>query len=99
MATGALQPLLGTACCRISALPGPVSAFTSWRIDDPCYMAAGGSYEPHIASKQLCDPPSSVPGHNVILLRTHCIGILANTAEIDRLALNCDLAGIDQIVL
>src|SRR5688572_11271932 len=99
MAACGLQPLLGTARCRVVSPPGPVGPFAPWRIDDPCNMAAGGSYEPHIASKQLRDAPSSVPGNDVIFLRTHRIGILTNAAEINHLALERDLARFDEVVL
>ena len=88
-----LQPLLGGGGRRITGLFGPVGAFATGRIDDPCDMTAGGTHEPHVTAKQLCDAPGGVPGHDVVLLRPDRIGVLANAAEIDHLVLERDLPG------
>src|SRR4051812_34001191 len=62
-------------------------------------MPAGGKHVAQSSPEQLCDAPSRVPGHDVVLLAAYRIGVLADAAQIDRLALQPDRAGLDQVVL
>src|SRR5829696_7254484 len=41
----------------------------------------------HVTAEQLCDAPGRIPGHDVVLFRSHRIDVLTNAAEINRLAL------------
>src|SRR5215211_658259 len=93
VALGALQPLLRAARRGIADYPCPVSAFAARRIDDPCNMAAGGAHVPHVAAEQLRDTPRTIPWHDVVLLGADRVGVEANAAEIDGLALKRDCAG------
>jgi hypothetical protein len=81
MAAGALQPLLGIVHYPVPILPSPVSSLSTWWVDDPGNMAAGGAHEPHVPANQLRDVPRCVPGHNVVLLRPHRIGVAACSAS------------------
>src|SRR3954471_13521548 len=90
---GALHPLLWAARIRIVNFSGPVRALAARRVDDSRDMAAGGQHEPHLAAKQLCDPPRRVPRHDVVLLRPDRIGLEGNTAEVDWDTLERNVAG------
>src|SRR5919107_1209327 len=97
MPVGDLNPLL-RAACSFARLPRPVGALAAWRVDDPGNMSAGGPYKPHVTAKQLRDAPGRVPGHHVVLLRSHRIRVLANATKINCLTFERDIARLDQIV-
>src|SRR5215217_8420257 len=95
----ALQPLVRIARRSITSLPRPIHPFASWRIDDPGNVAARGTHKPHATAEELRDTPGSVPRNDMVLFRPDRVGVLANAGKINRLALEGDFAGFDQIVL
>src|SRR3954453_18019735 len=80
---GALQPLLRAAGVRILDLTRPIGALAARWVDDARDVTARGPDEPHVAAEQLRDPPSGVPGHDVILLGADRIGVETDAAEIE----------------
>jgi hypothetical protein len=73
----------------------PISAFAARRIDDPSNVAARGKHETHVTAHKLRDTPGSLPGDNVVFLGSDGIDVMPNTAQIEFLSIQLDLAWHD----
>src|SRR5216684_3845757 len=93
---GFLKPLLRT-------LPGiivyPVTSTFAGRINDTGNMPAAPQGKSHRTTDKLCDTPGRLPGNNMVLLRTNCVDILTNLAEINRYTFQDNLVWLDEVVL
>src|SRR5947209_4333687 len=94
---GAIKPLVSILHPLIVC---PIAFRLAGWIDDSGNMAAATQGKACLLTAgKLADAPGRLPGHDMVLLCTNGVDILANLAEVDGYTLQDDLVGLDEIVI
>src|SRR5437588_6817981 len=96
MALCTLKPLVSALNWFIIC---PIASPLAGRIDDTGNMATPTQGKAHGTVDKLCDAPGRLPGDNMVLLRTNCIDILTDLAEVNRYAFQDKLVRFDKVIL